>query len=282
MVEERTAKRARSDVGGSTAPVPNSGASPSSSSARLSALESLPDDVLVRILASSTGSKRADGVVETIPRLLARVARISRRFRQLAQEPGLWQHVVLIDPCDATVEGLARLPAKTRKGTQSIRLLESKLSDDGFHTLLQAFGDQLQELQIFFDNQTDIPFSALPLLQHFSSLHSMPAQLAGQAFGGLKCLRSVTIERYSTAAGDCILPGPFLKRLASDVPSIQKLRTGGFSLPLPEGIDAVSALRRLPRLELAGRAASSLDVEARRYLRAALPFTRIVYEDGAS
>eukprot|EP00741_Cyanophora_paradoxa_P015710 tig00020904_g15167.t1 len=187
MARERPEKRPRTDSDASSGSI-SGVASASAAAARLSALECLPDDILLRILSMSVGSTRDDGEWEIEPRLLARLARVSRRFRQLAKDPGVWERVLLDSPNDATAKGLAKLPAKTRAGIRSIALRGSKLADDGFHSLFRAFGGQLKELHVSFNQMAEIPFSALPLLYHFSSLRFLS-------------LRS-TNERLRNSAGE--------------------------------------------------------------------------------
>eukprot|EP00741_Cyanophora_paradoxa_P011380 tig00020556_g10992.t1 len=80
-----------------------------------------------------------------------------------------------------------------------------------------------------------------------------------------------------------VIPGAFLKRLASDVPSLEELR---ISAPLPlnsaGGVVAVSslkALKRLLRLAITGKAAASLDANSREVLQAALFHVQISCQD---
>eukprot|EP00741_Cyanophora_paradoxa_P015715 tig00020904_g15172.t1 len=507
MAREPAAKRARTACGASSAPGAAPGAAPEkrartaggskSAAAGRPALESLPDDVLVRIFKMSARSALSakfrtdlDGELQLDvmikPRLLARLARVSRRFRQLAKDPGVWERVILDYPSDSTAEGLAELPAKTRAGIRSIALRGSKLADDGFHSLFRAVGSQLQELYVSFNQDVGFPFSALPLLQHFSRLRTLelfakdeqlrgsahkfgspvvqtslalagslslqklnlmefpvstsalqaiaagpskgtltslktgvllgdgesPAaalaavgsltllstlhleffkphfvisdiciaedalkplsaltrlrnlhtpnfveslefmrplaslaelsvttwsggqacdfspllasegslqvlrldvrgsvpnldssavdivprlvrleklafvcadavleqsELAHKSLAGLKLLRDVAFECAARSPRKTAFPVPLLKRLASDVPSLERLRIGDFSLPFPAALAALSSLRRLPQLGLSQAAASSLDAEARRFLRSALPLTEITY-----
>eukprot|EP00741_Cyanophora_paradoxa_P011152 tig00020553_g10773.t1 len=76
-----------------------------------------------------------------------------------------------------------------------------------------------------------------------------------------------------------VIPGNFLKRLAADVPSLEKL-TVGSPLPLDSagGLAAVSHLKRLRRLTIKPEAAAAIGEEEREALRVLLLHTEIVYE----
>eukprot|EP00741_Cyanophora_paradoxa_P011842 tig00020564_g11445.t1 len=84
-------------------------------------------------------------------------------------------------------------------------------------------------------------------------------------------LKALTVS----CIGHTEIPGAFLKRLASDLPSLQKL-TVKSPLPLNSAGDivAVSSLKRLPRLVLQGEAAAALDDRKREALRCALRHVR--------
>eukprot|EP00741_Cyanophora_paradoxa_P018472 tig00021070_g17835.t1 len=94
-------------------------------------------------------------------------------------------------------------------------------------------------------------------------------------------LKTLTLHCKGTGndrGTELVLPGAILKRLASDVPSLQTLTVQS---PLPlgsaSGLVAVSSLKHLRRLVITDKAAAALDDDSRRELKATLLRTRIFY-----
>eukprot|EP00741_Cyanophora_paradoxa_P018501 tig00021070_g17863.t1 len=108
-----------------------------------------------------------------------------------------------------------------------------------------------------------------------SRTYSALAQLSVKRWTNLKSLTVECMEDVSTE-----VPSAFLKRLASDVPSLRELTVKS---PLPfssaKGVVAVGSLETLRRLVIEGDAVSALDKDARRALQASLLNSQIVFED---
>eukprot|EP00741_Cyanophora_paradoxa_P018509 tig00021070_g17869.t1 len=95
----------------------------------------------------------------------------------------------------------------------------------------------------------------------------------------LKQWTSLKSVNLACTEANSAIPGAFLKRLASEVPSLQTLTVRS---PLPvktaDGLVAVGSLNRLRRLVLEGEAPSAADADTRSALRGALLHVQISYE----
>eukprot|EP00741_Cyanophora_paradoxa_P017026 tig00020951_g16445.t1 len=253
---ERASKRARGDAGAENAPesAPTAAVSATGGAAlgfvapdAGNASESPPavaasSSGASEISALGSGSGRAS---ESSPAHAAagapaagngHLARVSRRFRPLTKEPSLWQQIVLSKLNSSALKGLQQLPGETRDSIRSLTVRICSLSINGFRTLFRAFGSQLQELRVGFHEQTSIPFSSLPLLQHYSSLRSLRLSIAFKRLesnaarisspvvqDSLALLDALSFERLNLEL-KLICSESVLRRLSEPLESLKSLR----------------------------------------------------------
>eukprot|EP00741_Cyanophora_paradoxa_P005877 tig00000113_g5695.t1 len=125
----------------------------------------------------------------------------------------------------------------------------------------------IEVLSLFVEPETLAALAERPL-RRWARLHTLVLSCVRAADGG---------GEVGEAAGE--IPNALLKRLASDVPSLEQLVLLSPLAPAPAAAAAaaapLAALPRLRRLAFEGAAAAALDPAARAALRAALPRVQI-------
>eukprot|EP00741_Cyanophora_paradoxa_P018496 tig00021070_g17858.t1 len=127
-----------------------------------SPFDALPDELVSRIIGEASewsyfeiglikecsGSHRcSDQILDE----LVRLSHISRRFRSLAQQPGLWQRIQSQLSSDRFIDALLDQPRKRREALRSLVLANGDPSGDSFIKLSKCFGGQLTQLGMLFE-----------------------------------------------------------------------------------------------------------------------------------
>eukprot|EP00741_Cyanophora_paradoxa_P024553 tig00000269_g23706.t1 len=152
---------------------------------------------------------------------------------------------------------------------------------------LSAAGGSLRSARIYqtvaAGNTAAASTSLASVAPHLSKLETLELLLPPSVYSALaqgqqslaqwSSLKHLTVRCFP---GSATIPGPFLKRLGSDIPVLPRLVVGS-PLPFPDEIEAVAQLGRLRQLVLGGKAAEALDAGARKALELLLLRVSVSY-----
>eukprot|EP00741_Cyanophora_paradoxa_P007562 tig00001155_g7314.t1 len=171
-----------------------------------SPFDALPDDLVAHIIgqASEISYKDPDALFDVsssgfrtrsdqMLRDVVRISHVSRRFRSVARQPGLWERVIVSSPSDKLAEVLLRQSGEQREALRSLCLAisrrrqlqpqpqteleaSSSCSDADPHVesvvrLGRSFGGQLTRLYLNFDG--DVNPAVLAAIQHCPRLEHL-------------------------------------------------------------------------------------------------------------
>eukprot|EP00741_Cyanophora_paradoxa_P015594 tig00020902_g15054.t1 len=247
-----------------------------------SPFDALPDDLVTRIIAEASAcfeffqeyasipmKSHSPRVTCTFQNLseLAQLSHVSRRFRSLAQQPSLWQSVLIGSASDDVISTLVdHQKSKHGEALRSLYMSSGvgELSSDSVMKLCKSFGMQLTALGFILEESV-LP-GILPGIRHFSHLQELSITsesgesrsmqqnsqiVAGPIVqGSVQALASLPLQALTLEEMPITLET--LRALAPLAPTLTRLACGVFveEATLAPVCSSVAAFQRLEQLKL--------------------------------